>query len=317
MKTKFLALFYLVSITAIAQKDSTFTESPITLETKTCKIYGTLCMPLNAKIPVPVAIIIAGSGPTDRNGNSPKFGLKTDAYKQLAHKLSEAGVATLRYDKRAIGESKVDNLNEADLRFEDYINDAKAWVELLKADKRFSKVIIMGHSEGSLIGMVAASKDVAGYISIAGAGQRADKILKQQLSGLPTGLKDTAYTILDSLVAGKTTEHVPAALFAMFHANVQPYEISWFKYDPQVEITKLKIPILIIQGTTDIQVGVDDAVRLSKADPAAKLDTIAGMNHILKQAPKDKQANVATYYDPSLPIDAKLVTDIEEFINKK
>ncbi len=317
MKTKLFLFLQVLSLATIAQKDTSFVETPITLETKTGKLYGTLCTPIKPQSNISVALIIAGSGPTDRDCNSPSVGLKTDAYKQLAHKLSEAGIASVRYDKRGIGESKEAMGNPSDLRFELYINDAKDWVQLLKAEKRFSKVFIIGHSEGSLIGMLAVTKDVAGYVSLAGAGQSADIILKQQLSALPPELKDSAMIIIDSLVQGKTVKKVPQGLYTVFPLYVQPYEISWFKYDPQVEIKKLTIPVLIIQGTTDLQVGVDDAVRLKRADPNAKLDTIVGMNHILKMADKEKSANISTYFNPALPINTQVVTDIINFINKK
>jgi len=317
MKTKLLLVLQVWSLATIAQKDTSFVETPITLETKTGEIFGTLCTPIKVPLTMPMALIIVGSGPTDRDCNSPSVGLKTDTYKQLAHKLSEAGIASVRYDKRGIGESKPAMGKPSDLRFELYINDAKDWIQLLKADKKYSGVFIIGHSEGSLIGMLAVTKDVAGYISVAGAGQSADIILKQQLSALPPELKDSAMIIIDSLVKGKTVKKVPQGLLTVFPPYVQPYEISWFKYDPQVEIKKLTIPVLIIQGTTDLQVGVDDAVRLKKADPAAKLDTIAGMNHILKMADKEKAANISTYFNPSLPINTEVVTDIISFINKK
>ena len=317
MRTKILMLFLSLSAAAIAQTDSSFTETPITLETKTGKIFGTLCTPRNAKSNIPVALLIAGSGPTDRDCNSPKMGLKTDAFKQLAHKLSSAGIATLRYDKRGIGESKDAMGSELDLRFENYIDDAKAWVELLKKDKKFTRVFIIGHSEGSLIGMIAARDNVAGYVSLAGAGQRADIILKQQLSNLPATLKDSAMNIIDSLAAGKIVNKVPQVLYTVFSPAVQPYEVSWMRYDPEVEIAKLKIPVLIIQGTTDLQVHVDDAIRLSKADVHAKLDTIVGMNHILKMAPIERNANIATYYDPTLPVNAELVKELETFIKSE
>jgi pimeloyl-ACP methyl ester carboxylesterase len=296
---------------------ATFIETEDTLKTPTGNIYGTLCMPVNANGKIPVALFIAGSGPTDRDCNSPTLGLKTDAFKQLAHKLSEQGIATLRYDKRGIGESKAAMKSEITLRFDNYVDDAIAWVESLKSDPRFSGVYIVGHSEGSLIGMVAAEHNVAGYVSLAGVGETADKAIKRQLSNLPAGLKDTAYAIIDSLAAGKTVLKFPISLYTLFRPTVQPYEISWFKFDPQVLIKRLAIPILIIQGTTDIQVGVDDALRLKQANPSATLDTITGMNHVLKMAPIERQANMATYNNPALPINDKLVKDIEDFIGKK
>jgi len=296
-------------------KDTNCIETNITLETKTGNIYGTLCTPKNfAK--GPVALIIAGSGPTDRDGNS-AMGLSTDAYKILAHQLAAHNIATVRYDKRGVGESSAALKSESDIRFDDYINDATAWIRLLKSDKRFTNVVVIGHSEGSLIGMVAAKEDNADeYISIAGAGESIDKTLKRQLQTMPQQGRDTAYKIIDSLVAGKTVSHVDPMMYSLFRPSVQPYMISWMKYDPAVEIGKLTIPVLIIQGENDIQVTVEDAKKLSAGDKNATLVILKNMNHIFRDVEGDRQANVATYNNPSLPIDAKLVTAISDFINK-
>jgi len=316
MKTKFLILpLLLLSVVTIAQTDSSFTETPITLDTITGKIYGTLCTPIKFT-QIPVALIIAGSGPTDRNGNN-SMGLSTDAYKILAHRLSDKGIATLRYDKRGIAASTDAGPKEEDLRFDTYIDDAKAWVELLKADKRFSEVDIIGHSEGSLIGMDVATNDVRKFVSLAGAGQSADKVLKQQLANLPKMGRDTAFRMLDSLTAGKTISHVDPTMFSLFRPSVQPYMISWIRHDPQVDIKKLNIPVLIIQGTSDVQVDTNDAKRLYVADPKAKLIIIKGMNHVLKDVGDDKDANTKSYTDPTIPFDKELVEDITSFITAK
>jgi uncharacterized protein len=153
----------------------------IVLETATGQLSGTLELP-NGKGPFPVVLIIAGSGPTDRDGNNPG-GLKTNAYKLLAEGLAQNGVASLRYDKRGIGKSSSAMTREQDLRFETFVNDAVGWLEKLGQDSRFSKRFVIGHSEGSLVGILAAQKvSVSGFVSIAGAGRAIDEILIEQLS---------------------------------------------------------------------------------------------------------------------------------------
>jgi fermentation-respiration switch protein FrsA (DUF1100 family) len=164
--------------------------------------------------------------------------------------------------------------------------------------------------------MVAAGQTgVAGFISIAGAGKPADQILKDQLKTklTPQMLAETN-TILDSLKAGYTVSHFDPAVNMLFRPSVQPYMISWMKYDPVIELGKLKIPVLIIQGTTDIQVSVDDAKLLAAAKPDAKLLLIDNMNHILKESAADFQTNVATYQKPDLPLKEGLARDIIDFI---
>jgi len=307
-----LSLIISLSVNASTNSDTVFVEKKIILQTKTGDIFGTLTTPKKFT-KIPVALIIAGSGPVDRDGNIP--GMKDSSYKVISEQLLKSGIATLRFDKRGIAESMAAGKNEIDIHFDDYINDAKGWVQMLKQDKRFSKVIIIGHSEGSLIGMVAAT--IADeYISIAGAGQTIDKIIKIQLSTQPKFVKDIVLPILDSLVKGKTVTNVNPMVASMFGPSVQPYIISWIKYDPQVEISKLKIPVLILQGTKDLQITVEDAKRLSIANPKASLVLIKNMNHLFRIVEGDSQANLNTYGDPSIPITDKLTKSITDFILK-
>lgn len=316
MKSIITTAFFLLLTTivmAASYKDTAFAETPVVLHTATGTIYGTLTMP-EAAGKIPVALIIAGSGPTDRNGNNPA--MKNESLKMLAYGLAGNGIASLRFDKRGVGESKAALKSEADIRFEDYINDAKQWIAWLKKDKRFSKIAVIGHSEGSLIGMVAANQLADCYISIAGAGQPAGIILKGQLASQPPAIRDTAYAFIDSLTKGKTIDQVNPMLYALFRPSVQPYLISWFRYDPQTEIHKLTMPILVIQGTNDIQVSVEDAKLLAKANPHAQLQLIPDMNHILKIVTGDRNANIATYNNPSLPISGELVKSIAAFIKQ-
>lgn len=295
--------------------DPNITESPVSLKVFTGNISGTLAMPKSATGKVPVVLIIAGSGPTDRDGNSP-LGVSGNTYKMMAGALGKNGIASLRYDKRMIGQSST-TTKEKDLRFEDYADDAIALVGMLSSDARFSKVIVMGHSEGSLVGMMAsADQPVAAFISLAGAGDRADKILTDQMKSKPDFVQEAFKTIMDSLKRGKFTDRVDPSLYALARPSVQPYLLSWMMHDPAREIKKLKIPVLIVQGTTDIQVTVGDAEKLKKAKSDATLLIIPGMNHVLKEAPADREKNIETYKDPNLPLKPELVTGVVGFINK-
>jgi pimeloyl-ACP methyl ester carboxylesterase len=309
-----VAVFFSAPLFAAPQSDTTFTETTIILHTAKGDISGTLTIPDSIQGKIPVALIIAGSGPTDRNGNNPM--MKNESLKLLAHGLASHHIASLRFDKRGIGESRPAGKTEADLRFEDYINDARSWIDTLKKDPRFTKIIVAGHSEGSLIGMIAAHKKADGFVSIAGAGRSADKILKEQLAAQPAMVKDSSYPIIDSLVMGKPVQNVPKMLFALFRPSVQPYMISWFHYDPQTEIKKLTVPVLILQGTNDLQVTVDDANLLSKSHPKAQLVLIKNMNHVFRIVEGDRKANLATYITAD-PISTELITTIATFVNRK
>lgn len=309
-----LTLMISFSVDASIYSDTTFVEKKITLQIKTGTIFGTLTTPARFT-KIPVALIIVGSGPMDRDGNYLPLGMKGNCYKMLSNELLKNGIATLRYDKRGIAESSAACKNEIDIKFEDFIDDAKGLVQMLKQDKRFSKVIVIGHSEGSLIGMPAATL-ADKYISLAGPGQTADKVLKVQINQQSKFFSDLALPILDSLVMGKTVAKVDPMLNSLFKASLQPYLISWFKYDPQVEISKLKIPVLILQGTSDLNVTAEDAKRLSVANPKANLVLIENMNHVFRIVGNDTQANVKSYSDSSLPISDQLVKSITDFILK-
>jgi uncharacterized protein len=319
MQKIILSVLILLTSYSYAQKlrDTVTTVTNIVLQTTTGKISGSLSVPTTGK-KFAVVLIIAGSGPTDRNGNS-GAAVTANSYKILADSLLQHHIASLRYDKRGIAESSNANTKEEDLTFEDYINDAVAWVALLKKDKRFSTIIIAGHSEGSLIGMVAAKTSNANkYISIAGAGEPVYETLKKQLAAQPDAIKNKCYPILDTLATGKIVTDVPPMLYSLFRPSVQPYLISWFKYNPKLEIVKLTIPVLIINGTTDIQVSTTDADSLHAACKQSKLVIIKGMSHLLKEAPADREKNIALYNSiPNEPIKSELVQAIVNFIKTR
>jgi hypothetical protein len=307
-----LVFSFLVSFTsAICGQDI-----PYNLWTPTGEIKGSLLMP-DTKTAVPIVLLISGSGPTDRDGNQPN--MKNNSLKMIAEGLKTNGIASVRFDKRAIAESKAAYTGESNLRFETYIDDTNAWIEQIAKDKRFSKIIIAGHSEGSLIGMVAAinNKKVNGYISIAGAGRPADEILKEQLQAQPMDARITMYKMIDKLKKGDTIANVPAQYNSLFRQSVQPYMISWLKYNPQTEIAKIKIPVLLLQGAMDMQMKTTDFDLLAKANPSAQKMLIPDMNHVLKTiSTLDRTAQIQTYTNPALPLHPKLTNSIVEFVMK-
>jgi len=292
-------------------------ETPITLDTPTGQLAGTLELPAGADKPR-VALLIAGSGPTDRDGNSSLIPGRNDSLKLLAAGLAEAGIATIRYDKRGIGGSHAAGSAESALRFEMFVDDAAAWIARLKADPRFASVAVIGHSEGSLIGMLAARQsDAAAFVSIAGIADGASTLLRKQLEGrLPPELEKESERILVSLESGVVVDPVPPALATLFRPSVQPYLISWFKYVPAQRIAELTMPVLVVQGNTDIQVDVVQANRLHGARPGAKLEIIPGMNHVFKHVRAVPELQVASYGDPSLPVSPLLVKSIADFLQQ-
>lgn len=309
MNTRLLlfSLIFFTSTVLLAQA-----EEEIEIKTETGTLKGTLLVP-EGQGEFPVVLIIAGSGPTDRNGNNAM--MTNNSLKMLAEGFLENGIASLRFDKRGIGASASAMTAEKDLRFETYIEDAQAWSTQLKADPRFDELIIMGHSEGSLIGMIAANGVKADkFISVAGAGRPAADILREQLSAQPPAVTAITDPIITTLEHGQTVDSVNPMLNSLFRPSVQPYLISWFKYNPEEEIAKLDCPVLVLQGTTDIQVKVKDAEMLVNAKAEAEKVIIDRMNHILKEAPMDRMENFKTYNDPSLPLMNGLIPAMVSFI---
>lgn len=293
-------------------------EQAVDLGRPTGLLSGTLLVAPNVTGKVPVVLIVAGSGPTDRDGNSRALPGKNNAYRMLAEALAAQGIASLRYDKQGVGLSS-STLQETDIRFETFADDAAAWVEKLRADARFSSVIVIGHSEGSLIGILASAKAHAdGFVSIAGVARRASDVLRDQFRPqFPPDLMAASEAILTALEAGRTPETpVPPALGPVFRPSVQPYLISWFKYLPSGEFARLEIPTLVIQGTTDIQVNVDEARGLKAAKPDSDLVLVSGMNHVLKMVPDDRAKQMASYSDPTLPIAAEVPRAIAAFVQR-
>jgi len=309
---------YALILALIASSVSAQEPPPVAAAPADKTLHSTLLLPKDTSKAMPIVLLLSGSGPTDRNGNSPMLPGKNNSLLMLAEGLASNGIASLRYDKRGVGESTGAMVAEADLRFETYVDDAVSWCEQLRKDKRFSAIVIAGHSEGSLIGMLAAKRcNADGFISISGAGRAAADILHTQLAGkLPPELATQSDAILKNLEAGKTTENTPPELAAIYRPSVQPYLISWFHYDPAKSIAALTVPVLIIQGTTDLQVTVDDAKRLAAANPKAKLLLIDGMNHVLKEVPADRDKQIASYSNPDLRLAPDFLVGIVDFVRK-
>lgn len=318
MKLLFSVFFSFVFLTCFGQLQP-LTGQGVTLNTQSGDIHGKLLLPPGMKS-FPVVLLIAGSGPTDMDGNSAVGQMTNNSLRYLAEDLAKQGIASLRFDKRGIASSASAGKREADLRFEDYVNDVKGWIDYLKKDSRFTGITVIGHSEGSLIGMLACRNNpkVKAFVSLAGAGRPAYEIIEKQLSSQPESVRNIVAAINDSLRQGKLVANVPFGMEALFRQSVQPYMISWYKYNPQQIIRELTIPSLIVQGKTDIQVLVEDAELLKKASLSAKLLLIEKMNHVLKDCDtSDPQKQMAVYTNPSLPVNAVLLSSLGTFIKEQ
>lgn len=288
--------------------------TPVVLPSAPAPLHGTLLTPETTRA---VAVILPGSGPTDRDGNSP-LGVSAGSYRLLAEGLAEHGVATIRADKRGVAGSAAAAAAETDLRFSHYVEDARGWAAEAAARTGRPCAWLIGHSEGALIALAAVeggNDKVCGLVLLSGAGRPARIVIEEQLgSQLPEPLRTQAFHALAELEAGRLVADTPPALAALLRPSVQPYLISWLRLDPATLIAAWDGPVMIGQGLTDLQTTATDAQAMATAQPDAKLVLWEGVNHLLKLAPADRAANAATYGDPSLPLAPGVVDDIAGFI---
>ncbi len=304
---RLLSILIFISGSALYCQDLSYNSEEISVSEH---IDGTLLTPKAIKAKS-LAIIIAGSGPTDRDGNQ-NF-LKSNSLKKLAEGLTNNSIATFRYDKRIVKQIRRGKVDD-DIMFDDFVTDAKAVINHFKSDKNYSKIYVIGHSQGSLVGLLASDNNVDGFISLAGAGQNiGDVIIKQVDQTAPMFTEDTK-RIINTLKEGKTTTEYPQALASIFDISVQPFMMNWMQYDPAKEIKKLNIPILLINGTKDLQVSIDEAKLLNKANENSKLKIIENMNHVLFEIKGDDLENSKSYNESFRPIVPELITSISEFI---
>lgn len=267
----------------------------------------------------PAALILPGSGPTDRDGNS-LLGIKAATYRLLAEGLAAQGVTTVRIDKRGQFASGAAAADGNKVFIADLAADANAWAADLKKRTGAPCVWLIGHSEGALVSEVAAqtSKDLCGLVLVAGSGERLSNTLRRQLkAGVPPGpVLDQSLENVATLEAGGDVDvsNLPPVLQRLFAPEVQPFMKSAFAYDPPTLLKAYKGPVLIVQGKTDIQITPDNAATLKAAKPDATLVELDRVNHVLKLAPLDRPGNMAAYADPSLPLAPGVAEAIAGFI---
>ena len=266
-----------------------------------------------------VVLIIPGSGPTDRDGNSPA-GVLAAPYRLLAEGLVERGVTTVRIDKRGLAGSAGATPDGNAVTIPDYVADTQAWLTVIRQRTKASCVWLLGHSEGGLVALAARnSPDVCGLILVSTAGRPMGEVLREQLKANPANapLLDQALPAINDLEAGKRvdTANMPPPLLRLFNPRVQGFLISAFSYDPSQLLKGYSKPVLILQGLRDLQVHETDANLLKEADPHATLTLLPDVNHVLKSVDSDdRRANVATYSNASLPLAAGVVGAISDFL---
>ncbi len=306
---KYCALFILLFTFQLSSAQ----ENPVGEENLTIDkfIDGTLTKPQFAEAGETLIIFIQGSGPVNRDGNAPMA--RNDGMKKIAHELAEEGIASFRFDKRIFKMDKL-RIREEDLRFEDFVTDVNSIVRYFRNQGQFEKIILAGHSEGSLIGILAAVEgDVDAYISLAGAGRPINEIIVEQIAKQSGELSENARVAFAEMEKTGSTINYSPFLESIFRKSVQPYMQSWMTYNPAAEVAKLEIPVLIINGSFDIQVDVKDAEILHEAAPNSKIVIIEKMNHIFRKIDGEHLENTKAYNEPQKPLHPDLIPAILEF----
>ncbi|WP_144558245.1 alpha/beta hydrolase [Shouchella miscanthi] len=269
-------------------------------------------VPENDSSDIPVALILPGSGPTDKHGNSYLMPGRNDNLKRMAEHLNDHGIATIRYDKRGIGDNLSLAPNSIETRFDDYITDAQAWLRYAQEQESFSSVHLIGHSEGALVGLGAALQEgVQSYSSVAGAGRTIDEILVEQLENdpfiTPELLQESA-DIIEQLVQGDLVQEVSLELESLFNQNVQPFLSSWMAVSPVELIEQATFPTYIIHGNNDQQIPVDDAYLLHEANQDSELYLIDQMGHGLRNVSDDIEEESIAAMSHDTPLSEELLT---------
>ena len=283
-------------------------------------LWGTMLLPTTD---APVVLIIPGSGPTDRDGNSP-LGVRAEPYRLLAEGLAEQGIGSVRIDKRGMFESQGAVPDADAMTIADYVRDTKVWVDAIRARTAASCVWLLGHSEGGLVALAAAAEvdHLCGLILVAAPGRPLGEVLKDQLRANPANapVLDAANQAIDELSAGRRVDAalLPPALAPLFNPSLQGFLISVFALDPAELAGNIRLPILILQGQRDLQVPVGDAERLKEAAPHATLTILPDTNHVLKLVDSDERdANLATYAAADLPLAPSVVDAITRFVTSQ
>ena len=306
---RYLSLVLLLVSTLSYCQDKLFSEEDLSI---TKHIDGTLLIPIvQDSKKANLAIIIAGSGPTNRDGNQ-NF-LKNNSLKKLAESLSNNGIATFRYDKRIVKQIRKGKVDK-DMMFDDFVSDASDVIDYFKAKESYGKIYVIGHSQGSLVGMLSAKDKADGFISLAGAGQNIGDVLVVQATKMSPKLGEETQRIVDQLKDGKAVSDYPDVLASLFGPDIQPFMMNWMSYNPMELIQDLDMPILIINGTKDLQVSEEEAERLKGANEKATLTIIENMNHVLFEIEGDDLENSKSYNESSRAISPKLITSITAFI---
>jgi hypothetical protein len=311
-RPKIRILLFLFFLLPLILKSQGMANREIGLTNGVIILPGTLSYPI-VENRIPLAIFVHGSGNIDRNGNQDGTGVRANYIQALADSLNTRGIAFYRYDKRTATPANMEHSKEVTIQ--DFANDVKVAITHFKGNPQFGPLYLIGHSQGSLVAMFAITKEIKGYISIAGASDTIDKVLIGQVSNQNPSLGKMVGQHLAELMENDTILNPNPFLMQLFAPQNQKFLKNWVALDPRLEIKKITIPILLLNGDQDLQVSIMEAENLKRAQPSAELHIVPNMNHLLKEV-HNLEENQKSYYQESFPLSNELVTLVEAFIKK-
>jgi len=310
-------------------------------------LEGALRLPNTGETSYPAVVFIHGSGPVDRDGNAVNLEtgavvMALDIYRQLAVAVSHVGFASFRFDKRGVGGSQGDATLASR---EDLLDDARSAIAALKAQPEIdpTRVILIGHSEGSYLAPVLAVEDtdIAGTVLLAGAARALDAITRWQVQsllsqqGVEGAALDAALAQQDQYIAfvkgsqGEWADYTIAQLQAEIpwlnedtaaQLKATPLALSWLREHylavPADTIRQLQTPVLIVSGEKDLQVPASEAQLLGDLLAAAGNSDVSifvfpDLNHLLRHHPEEPNL---IYRHLDEPVDARVIQTLQEWL---
>ncbi|MBS1103840.1 alpha/beta fold hydrolase [Gluconobacter sp. Dm-62] len=314
MKSKmFRSLVLLSGVVGLTSHAIAAESSAITAPGPQGALAGTF---VNAGTGKPVVLMIPGSGPTDRDGNS-ALGQKPATLRQIANGLAAHGISSVRIDKRGMFGSKEAVADGNRVTIADYAADVRSWIAVIRVKTAARCVWLAGHSEGGLVALasVQGQADICGLILLATPGRPLGEVMRAQLHAIPSAqtVLPQINAAIDALEAGHhvDVQTLHPGLRGVFHPLVQDFMIDLFHHDPAALLKAYHGPVLIVQGGEDRKVSpTEDLPLLKAADPQAQVVLLPNAIHPLADL------GAAPSADGSLPLDGAVVPDIAEFVLK-
>lgn len=283
---------------------------------------GILTRPHGGNSYVPLVVLVAGAGPTDRDGNNYNVPGKTNVLKLLATGLAERGIASFRYDKRGSGQAYRYESREQQVSFNRHASDLVAILEKLQKEVGISRFVIAAMNEGAWTAALAINKatsrgiPVDGFAVLDASGKKPLDILRENLAELDDSVRKEAEKIIQAILDGVPYKEPSEPLRDFFSPQKREWLYSWLTMNPAQEIASIKAPLILVRGEKDQQVPEDEFQLLMTLRPNAIARLIPGMNYMLKKVATSEE-NYDSFTNPDYPIPAELFDLLEAIAKAK